>query len=118
MCASSLNVLQSSNPVSANAHFYVQIDYPEYMQHLALVSAPSSATAAPSPPQTSRPLQRRPDPPAHVTLGEQPPAVGLKRVISFSVYGTKLRYLVGAIKNAILAQRYFPQFEVWFYVGE
>jgi hypothetical protein len=45
------------------------------------------------------------------------PSAGLKNVISFSVYGSKLRYLIGAIKNAILAQRYFPSFETWFYVG-
>jgi hypothetical protein len=79
----------------------------------------SSATAAPAIAQISRPLQRPPVPPADAKLkfDDHAQTVGLKRVISFSVYGTKLRYLVGAIKNAILALRYFPSFEVWFYVG-
>ena len=108
--------VQSSAAVSANAHFYVPIDYPKYMAYLQQV-APPPLLPRPSPPHPPPPplLQHAPQPPNSPALSPQ--SSSLKRVISFSVYGTKLRYLVGAIKNAILAQRYFPQFEVWFYVG-
>jgi hypothetical protein len=49
-------------------------------------------------------LQQRAPPASRAPADLQPQSSG-KRVIAFSVYGTKLRYLVGAIKNAILAQR-------------
>jgi hypothetical protein len=41
----------------------------------------------------------------------------MKQVISYSLYGIQPRFLVGAIKNAQLAQVFFPGFEVRFYVG-
>jgi len=41
----------------------------------------------------------------------------MKQVISYSLYGQHLKFLVGAIKNAQLAQRFFPEFTVRFYVG-
>lgn len=41
----------------------------------------------------------------------------MKHLISYSLYGTNPKYLVGAIKNAILSQRY-PDFDVRFYVSE
>ena len=42
----------------------------------------------------------------------------MKQVISYSLYGNQLRFLVGAIKNAQLAQVFFPGFTVRYYVGE
>lgn len=39
-------------------------------------------------------------------------------VISYSLYGTNERYTIGAIKNALLAQEFFPNAQVWFYVGQ
>jgi hypothetical protein len=104
---------QSSKAVHANAQFYVPIDYPKYMAHLQNVGKLFFFRCHEThtlPQHNPRPASL---PPAHL----QPPSSSGKRVISFSVYGTKLRYLVGALKNAILAQRYFPSFEVWFYVG-
>ena len=41
----------------------------------------------------------------------------MKQVISYSLYGSRARYLIGAIKNAQLAQRFFPGFTVRYYVG-
>jgi len=41
----------------------------------------------------------------------------MKQVISYSLYGNQLRFLVGAIKNAQLAQVFFPGFTVRYYVG-
>jgi len=41
----------------------------------------------------------------------------LKKVISFSLYGDNPRYCIGAVKNAILAQRYMPNWECRFYIG-
>ena len=41
----------------------------------------------------------------------------MKQVISYSLYGKDLRFMVGAIKNAQLAQVFFPGFIVRFYVG-
>jgi hypothetical protein len=41
----------------------------------------------------------------------------MKQVISYSLYGQQMKFLVGAIKNAQLAQRFFPDFTVRFYVG-
>jgi hypothetical protein len=40
----------------------------------------------------------------------------LKRVLTFSLWGDKPFYNVGAIKNAHLAQHFYPNFECWFYV--
>jgi len=42
----------------------------------------------------------------------------MKQVISYSLYGSDMRFLVGAIKNAELAQRFFPGFTVRFYIGK
>jgi hypothetical protein len=41
----------------------------------------------------------------------------VKRVLSFTLYGTDPRYTVGAVKNAILAARIYPDFLVRFYFG-
>jgi hypothetical protein len=41
----------------------------------------------------------------------------MKQVISYSLYGKDLRFMVGAIKNAQLAQVFFPGFTVRFYLG-
>ncbi len=41
----------------------------------------------------------------------------MKRVLSFTLYGTNPRYTVGAVKNAILAARIYPDFLVRFYFG-
>lgn len=42
----------------------------------------------------------------------------MNEVISFSLYGKDERYTIGAIKNALLAQEFFPTCQVWFYVGQ
>ena len=42
----------------------------------------------------------------------------MKQVISYSLYGTEMRFLVGAIKNAELAQRFFPGFTSRYYYGK
>ena len=42
----------------------------------------------------------------------------MKQVISYSLYGNQMRFLVGAIKNAELAQRFFPDFTVRYYTGK
>jgi hypothetical protein len=41
----------------------------------------------------------------------------MNQVISYSLYGAHPRYLVGAIKNAQLANIFFPGFTVRYYVG-
>ena len=42
----------------------------------------------------------------------------MKQVISYSLYGNQMRFLVGAIKNAELAQRFFLDFTVRYYTGK
>jgi hypothetical protein len=39
-----------------------------------------------------------------------------KRVLSFSLWGDKPIYNIGAIKNAYLAKHFYPDFECWYYV--
>jgi hypothetical protein len=41
----------------------------------------------------------------------------MKKVISFSLWGTNPKYTEGAIKNAYLAQHIYPGWETWFYVA-
>jgi len=41
----------------------------------------------------------------------------MNQVISYSLYGSDLRFMVGAIKNAQLAQMFFPDFTVRYYIG-
>ena len=41
----------------------------------------------------------------------------MKHLIVYSLYGSIPRYMVGAIKNAVLSQRY-PDFDLRFYVGK
>lgn len=41
----------------------------------------------------------------------------MNQVISYSLYGKDLRFMVGAIKNAQLAQMFFPDYTVRYYVG-
>lgn len=38
------------------------------------------------------------------------------KVITFSLWGKEPRYTTGAIKNAILAQTFYPDFQCWFYI--
>lgn len=40
----------------------------------------------------------------------------MKKVISFSLWGDNKTYNVGAIRNAELAQNFYPDFECWFYI--
>ena len=40
----------------------------------------------------------------------------MTKVISFSLYGDKNEYCIGALKNAKIAKKIFPEFECWFYV--
>lgn len=40
----------------------------------------------------------------------------MKRVISFSLWGSNPTYNVGAIKNAEIALTMYPNFECWFYI--
>jgi len=39
-------------------------------------------------------------------------------LFSYSLYGSGLKYTVGAIKNAIIAEHMFPDFDCRFYVGK
>lgn len=39
-------------------------------------------------------------------------------LFSYTLYGDKLKYTVGAIKNAIIAEHMFPDFRVRFYLGK
>jgi protein O-GlcNAc transferase len=41
-----------------------------------------------------------------------------KKVLTFSLWGNIPRYLIGAIKNAELAEKFYPDFECWFYIHE
>ena len=38
------------------------------------------------------------------------------KVISFSLWGDKPMYTIGAIKNADLSKQFYPDFECWFYI--
>ena len=40
----------------------------------------------------------------------------MKKVVSFSLWGNSPTYNIGAIKNAELAQTFYPDFECWFYI--
>lgn len=40
----------------------------------------------------------------------------MKKVISFCLWSDIPRYNIGAIKNAELAEKYYPDFECWFYI--
>jgi hypothetical protein len=40
------------------------------------------------------------------------------KVISFCLWGTIGKYNIGAIKNADLAKKFYPDFECWFYIQE
>lgn len=42
----------------------------------------------------------------------------MKKVISFSLYGNDQKYIFGAIKNAELAKKYFPDWLTIFYVSD
>ncbi len=42
----------------------------------------------------------------------------MKKVISFSLWGSDPKYTIGAIKNVELAPTFYPDFEYWFYVHE
>lgn len=42
----------------------------------------------------------------------------MKQIISYSLYGNNLKYLIGAIKNAIIAQRIMKEFTLLFYIGK
>ncbi len=38
------------------------------------------------------------------------------KVISFSLWGSKQIYAVGAVRNAKLAKQFYPDFQCWFYI--
>jgi protein O-GlcNAc transferase len=38
------------------------------------------------------------------------------KVLSFSLWGDIKRYTIGAIRNAELAKKFYPDFECWFYI--
>jgi protein O-GlcNAc transferase len=40
----------------------------------------------------------------------------MKRILTFSLWGDNPTYNIGAIRNAQLAQTYYPDFECWFYI--
>ena len=40
----------------------------------------------------------------------------MKKVLSFSLWGSNPKYTIGAIRNIKLAQKYYPDFECWFYI--
>ena len=40
----------------------------------------------------------------------------MKKVISFSLWGDKAIYNIGALKNAELAEKMYPEFECWYYI--
>ena len=42
----------------------------------------------------------------------------MKKVITFSLWGDQQKYTIGAIKNALLAQKFYPNFECWFYIHQ
>ena len=42
----------------------------------------------------------------------------MKKILSFSLWGNKQEYTIGAIKNAELAKIFYPDFECWFYIHE
>ena len=42
----------------------------------------------------------------------------MKKIISLSVWGTNIRYLLGALKNAKLAETLFPEWLVFLYISE
>jgi hypothetical protein len=42
----------------------------------------------------------------------------MKKVITFSLWGNKPMYTIGAIKNAEDAKTVYPDFECWFYIHE
>lgn len=54
----------------------------------------------------------------NVTDGDTKINFDAKRVISFSLYGDDRRYLIGAIRNAILAKKFYPDWICRFYVHE
>ena len=39
-----------------------------------------------------------------------------KKVISYSLWGNNPTYNIGAIKNAVMALEFYPDFECWFYI--
>ncbi len=39
------------------------------------------------------------------------------KVISFSLWGKKPMYTIGALRNAEIAKEIFPDWQCWFYVG-
>lgn len=40
----------------------------------------------------------------------------MKRVLTFTLWGNNPTYTIGSIKNAKLAQKYYPDFECWIYI--
>ena len=42
----------------------------------------------------------------------------MKKIISFSLWGNKPIYNIGAIRNAVMAKDLYPGFECWFYCDE
>ena len=42
----------------------------------------------------------------------------MKKIISFSIWGNKYRYLGGALQNAELAKYFYPDWVCRFYIGQ
>jgi protein O-GlcNAc transferase len=42
----------------------------------------------------------------------------MKQIISYGLYGSEQKYLVGALKNVALAQKIYPEYTVRFYVSD
>jgi hypothetical protein len=40
----------------------------------------------------------------------------MKKVLTFSLWGSLPRYTIGAIKNVDIAKQLYPEFECWFYI--
>lgn len=40
----------------------------------------------------------------------------MKRVLTFTLWGSQPKYTIGAIKNADIAKDIYPEFECWFYI--
>ena len=42
----------------------------------------------------------------------------MKKILSMCAFGNDLRYVIGAHKQALLAKKYYPDFEVWLYTDQ
>lgn len=42
----------------------------------------------------------------------------MKKVLTFTLWGSQPKYTIGAIKNADIAKNIYPEFECWFYIHD